>query len=281
MANVNTAAPQQPNMKKGNEKKRFFEKFFENKLAYGLTAFILALGIIALVLGSTFYLVIKNNVNGMGEKYRKEIQGIPVLNRALPKAADPDDPKYLNQDQLVEKYNQLRKDNEELNKKLKEASTENAELQLYKNSEDRVKAESEAAKKELEAQGAQLETKRKEIADERKKLDEMIATGDKAAFKEFYEKVDKETAQRVYASIMTEQKATEDAKKFAQLYENMDAAAAAKIFEEMGTTKIDLTVDILKNMKKESTAEVLAAMTPSFASKVTDKLSKIYLPAAK
>lgn len=275
---VKEKTSEQKNTNTGVEKKKgVFGKLMENKVVYGLLAFLLAMAIIFLVLGSAFYLVVKNNVNGMGEKYRKNLQGVPVIKWALPQPPDPEDPKYMTFDELAEKYNALKKENQEQSKKLGELSASNAELQLYKNSEDKVKAEGDAAKKDLEAQNAQLEQKKKELTDERKKLDEIIASGDKVAFKDFYEKMDKENAQRIYTAILSEQKVSEEAKKFAQLYETMDPSAAAKIFEQMGTAKMDLVVDILRNMKKESAAEVLASMTPAYASKVSEKLSKFYL----
>jgi len=73
--------------------------------------------------GGVFFIVIKNNVNGLAEKYRNNLKNIPVLRMALPPPPadyDPLDPKNLKLDELIEKYNQFRKENGELAKKLEE-----------------------------------------------------------------------------------------------------------------------------------------------------------------
>jgi flagellar motility protein MotE (MotC chaperone) len=49
----------------------------------------------------------------------------------------------------------------------------------------------------------------------------------------------------------------------------------------MGESKMDLIISIIKNIKKEKTSEILAAMKPEFASKLTEKMSQLYIPAKK
>lgn len=276
---ITTQPKETINSKNSDNRKSLFGRLAKNKLIGGLAAFVIAVGIILLVLGGTFYILMKNNVNGVGERYRENLKDVPLLNRALPKAPDPNDPKYMSTKELTEKYSTLLKENEELNNKVAELGRQNDELNLYKNSEGAREEENEGLKKQIEEQALKLEEEKKQMAEERKKLDELIASGDKAGFKQFFENIDKENAQRIYTSIINEQKASEDTKKFVQLYENMDAAVAAKIFEQMGSSKIDLVVDILRNANKEAASEIIASMTPAFASKVTEKLSKIYMKA--
>lgn len=246
-------------------------------ILFGVLALITALAVIVGVVGGAFFILISNNINGIADTYKKEIQGIPVLSMALPKEADPEDPKNMTEEQIKAKYLEYKSKSAELTKKLDEANKKIDELQKIKDEQDKIKAESEKIKKDAEAQKAQIDQQAKQMEEDKKKVDELIAKGDKAGFKSYYEKLDKENAKKLYAEILEEQKADEDALKFAKLYENMDPSSAASIFEQLGTGKIDLTVNILKFMKKESTAEVMAAMTPAFAAKVTEKLSKYYM----
>lgn len=246
-------------------------------LLFGLFAFLVSLIIIAGILGGAFYLVIHNNVNGLGERYRNSIQRIPIVKLALPKVADPEDPKYLTDNEIKAKYQQLRKDKDELTKQLDEANKKIAELQKAKADIDKLKAENDQIKSDMQSQKNQFDQQKKQLADDKKKLDQLAAGSDKTGFKEFFEKMEPETAKQMYNQILQEQKASDDEKKFAQLYETMDPSAAAAIFEQMGNSKIDLVVNILKNMKKEASAQILAQMTPAYASNVTEKLSKIYI----
>ena len=55
------------------------------------------------VIGGAFYFIMHNNINGIGERYRKNLQAIPVLKLALPSVKDPDDPKYLTDDEIKKK----------------------------------------------------------------------------------------------------------------------------------------------------------------------------------
>jgi hypothetical protein len=44
----------------------------------------------------------------------------------------------------------------------------------------------------------------------------------------------------------------------------------------MGTAKMDLIVETIKNMNQAIASEVMAAMTPAFAAKVAEKLRTAY-----
>jgi len=60
---------------------------------------LITLIVIVSVVGGVFFIVIKNNVNGLAEKYRNNLKNIPVLRMALPPPPadyDPLDPKISN-----------------------------------------------------------------------------------------------------------------------------------------------------------------------------------------
>lgn len=236
-----------------------------------------ALLVMAAVFYGAFFAVIHNNVNGLGERYRKSIQGIPVLRLALPAVPDPEDPKYLTQAQLIKKYNELRKTKDDLTSQLEQSQKEIQQLQKSVNEGSKTNTANDKLKKELDAQKKQNANLQKQLDEETKKAADIIARSDKQGFQQYFEKVDSETAKQIYTEIMKDQKADEDAKKFAQLYESMDTSAAAKILEQLGTAKIGLVVDIMKNLKNETSAAIMAEMSPTFASKVTEKLSSLYM----
>ncbi|NJD01284.1 MAG: DUF615 domain-containing protein [Ruminiclostridium sp.] len=245
-------------------------------MLFTLFTFFIVILIIGIVFGGAFYLVIHNNINGLGERYRKTIQGIPIARLALPAPADPLDPRYLTDEEIKEKYKEFKKLNEELNKLLAESEKKQEELQKYKDEYDRYKAENDKFAQQLAERAASLDEERLKLNDLKKTIDELIANSDKTGLKEYFETVNPVLAEQIYADVVKQQQIDENAKKFAQIYEAMDASAAAQIFEEMGNSKIDLIAETLKNMKKEKSAEILAAMTPAFASKLTEKLDEIY-----
>lgn len=250
-----------------------------NGILFTLLALVTAIVIMAAVLGGAFYIVVHNNINGIGEAYRPQINKIPILRMALPKAEDPDDPKNLTEGELKDKYNELRKIRTQLTEQLEQASKKIDELNSFKADTEKNQAELERKKADLEAQAAAIEAKNKEMLAVEKSLNEMIAAGDKEGFRQYFEQVNKEQAAQIYAELVKEQKLDEDTKKFAQRYESMDAKAAAEIFEKMGSSKLELIAKTLHAMKKEAAAEIMAAMTPEFAAKVTEKLHKIFTGA--
>ena len=245
-------------------------------MLFTLLTFFLVILIVGGILGGGFYLIVHSNINGMGEKYRKNIQNVPILRLALPKAPDPLDPKYLTNKEIKDKYIEFKALNEELNKLLAEAEKKTADLQKYKDEYDNYKAENDRTAQALKERTALLDDEQVKYDALKKEVDLLIANGDKAGFKEYFEKVSPDMAKEVYTSVVKQQQTDESIKKFAQVYEVMDPAAAAAIFEEMGNDKIDMLAETIKSMKKEKSAEIMAAMSPEFASKLTEKLDELY-----
>lgn len=259
------AAALAPNLEKKNDRK------------YTIIGIFSAIGIILLVCGIVFTIVMKTNTAGLADKYRANIQGIPVLKYVLPKAADPDDPKNLTQAELIDKYNALRKEKQDYQKKEQDLNNQIAELTKYKAAEEKRTADAQTAKAAAEALKKQSDDAAAKLDADKKAFDTAVANADKQAFRSFYESVNKDTAQKVYADILTQQKVSDDIKKYVQIYEQMDAKAAAKIFEQLGSTQTDLVVEILKNMSKDKVSKILPEMSTSFAAKVSQKLSEVYM----
>lgn len=232
--------------------------------------------IIALIFGASFYFVIHNNVNGLGERYRKTLQNVPLARHALPSVPDPLDPKYMTDKEIKDKYAEYRIANEELKTQVKDITKKLEELQKFKDEYDTKKAENDKAAQDIKDRQSALDGKQTQLDELKKNIDQLIANGDKAGLKQYFESVSPDIAKEVYSEVVKQQQIDENTKKFAQVYEAMDASAAAQIFEQLGNSKIDLVAQTLKIMKKDTAAAILAAMTPVFASKVTEKLDALF-----
>ncbi|NLP13545.1 MAG: DUF615 domain-containing protein [Clostridium sp.] len=244
----------------------------KNSFLFGLIILLISLVVIAGVIVGVFWIIIRSNANGFADKYRNQINGMPVLRHALP--APPEDydplaPENMGSKELVAKYKEFRRKNAQLSSELENTKKELDEFKKIQVGVEEIMAENEKLKKDMEAESTRLE-------EEISKMQEVLAKGDKEGFREFFEKMDKNTAQSLYANILEEQKADEQAKQFAQIYEKMDAGAAAAIFEELGSSQIELVAKVLKSMKKDAAAQIIAEMDEKFAAQVTDILSKKY-----
>lgn len=232
--------------------------------------------VIIVVFGGVFYFIIYSNINGVAEHYRSSIQNIPLLKNALPEPPDLLDPKYMTERDVKKKYVEFRDQNDALKKQLAEANGKLIEYQVYKDDYENMKLDVETKLQEIKERNAALEQKELQLKEEKQKLDELVANGDKESFKLYYETVDPENAKLLFDQIVKEQQVDANIKKFAQVYEVMDAAAAATIFEELGDSKMDMTVETLKAMKKENSSAILESMAPEFAAKVTEELNALF-----
>lgn len=249
----------------------------KSNFLHGLFAVIVALMIIILVFGSVFYVIIHNNINGFGEKYRTQIKNIPVIRHALPSVPDPEDPKYLTDGEIRSRYMELRVLRDQLEKELEEAGREIEDLRRLRDEKEKIDQDNEKMKVLLEEQKSEIEAQRKQLEEDLMKAGELIANADKEGLKEYFQKIDKDTAEILYKQILTEEKASAEARKFAQYYENMEPKNAARIFKELGEKNIDLIVEILTNMRKEISSQVLSEMDADFAAKITQALSLKFL----
>lgn len=267
----NAKTAKSPDPQKNAGKKPFWKK---DGLIPGILAFLVAVLVIAAVLTGAFFIVIKNNFSGISERYRKEIQEIPLLRLALPEPVDPEDPELLTEDQLKAKYRELLNIREQLVGELGEANERLKELEKYRADREAQVGELETAEKDLESIRADLTAREIQLEADRKRLYEATAAENAQAFAEFFESIDPEIAKQIYEKVTAERRATEEAKKFAAIYGSMDSAAAAQIFEKMGEQELELIVETIRNLNRDAAAELLASMTPEFAAKVTKKLSE-------
>lgn len=243
---------------------------------FTLLTFLTVIIILAAVFGGVFYFIIHNNVNGLADRYRSSIQSIPLVKFALPKAADPLDPKNMTADEIKRKYVEFRSESALLNKQLTDTNTKLSEAQKYKTDYDNLKLETDKQLQEVKDRQAALDQKDLELKDLKRALDELTAAGNKEAFKAYFESVDPENAKLIYAEVAKELQADANTKKFAQIYAAMDASAASQIFEQLGASQMDMIAQTLQAMSKENSSAILASMTPAFAAKLTEKLDALY-----
>ena len=249
----------------------------KNPFLFGLSVVLVSILIIILIFGGVFYFIISKNINGFAEKNRAQISKIPVLKYALPEVEDPEDPKYMSDEQVRKKYQELRQLRDDLKDQLSEAQKRIDEMQNQIAERDRKISEYQALEEELKNKIANADKELKELEEAKYKFHQEVAGKDSSGFIEFYKNMDKSNAERLYIEILENKKIDDEIKNFVKIYENMEPKSAAKIFEQMGDSKMNIVVDILKNMKRDVCAQVLAAMSPEYASKVSEELSKLFI----
>jgi len=242
-----------------------------------ITAAVISLIIITGIITSVFYVVIKNNVNGAAEKYRSKISGIPILKNALPEIEDPEDPYKYSERELRQKFLEVKEKRDELAKLLEEANLKINELEKYKNENMAASEQNENMRKELEQQRLAIEEEKRKLQEDKVILEEMAAKGDTEGFKKYYSQINKETAQKIYEKILNEEQIDQKTREFVKIYEEMDAGAAAQIFEKLSENDMQLVVKIIKNMGKESSAEIMSSLKPQLAAEITRIISEEYI----
>ncbi len=260
----------------GNKGKALDKSETQNGVLFYIVSIFAALLLVVLIIGGVFFFAIKNNVNGIADSMGDTIENIPVLRLALPEKPDIEDEKNLTEEEVRAKYSQLRTDKSELDKQVADLTNQLEQINKQINAKDTNSSLLQQQMDELEKEKLKLTSENDSLEKDFQGVSDAIAKGDTAAFKAYYEKIDPETAAKLYAEILQDEKISADVKKYCSLYEEMDAGAVATIMEEMGTGKMTLIVEVLKNLNKKTSAEILAEMTPAFAANVSEQLAKVY-----
>ncbi|MCM1189516.1 MAG: hypothetical protein NC541_09490 [bacterium] len=88
------------------------------------------------------------------------------------------------------------------------------------------------------------------------------------AYQKWYESFDPATAEYLYKQVIITQQASSQVQEYAKAYSNMKAKDAAEIFNTM-TDNLNLVAKILNAMSAEERGEILAAMEPDIAARLT------------
>ena len=196
-------------------------------------AIILAL---VIAIGSWGYLIKTNRFFGLGEILRPRLKDIPIVCMILPEVTDPNvDPNLMAREEINTKYLKLLAENTELQKTVEE-------LKVQVTDRNDIKSKYEILLKEVERQSKEI-------------------TGYKQAEAE------------ANSADALEQIEVEKIKNLVKIYESMEASEVATILEEMGELNISLVVDICKQMKTATFAEVMQNMSTEFAAILSERLA--------
>lgn len=87
-------------------------------------------------------------------------------------------------------------------------------------------------------------------------------------YRKYYEEIDPTYAEYLYKQVVEQSQVSAELQNYAQPFADMEPAAAAKILENM-TGDPELAAKILMQISTESRGNILAAMDPEFAARLT------------
>lgn len=248
----------------------------KNSMLFYVLTIIAALLLVTLIIGGAFFFAIKSNVNGIADNMRDSIDKIPVLRLALPEKPNPEDEKNMTEEQIRKEYIQIKEDKVELEEQLSDLTNQVEQINKQIAAKETNSALLQQQKDAIEKEKLQLTADKESLKKDFDDISAAIAKGDKTEYSKYFEKIDPKIAADLYAEILTDQKMSADVKKYCSIYESMDASAVAGVMEQMGTGKMTLIVEIMKNLQKDTSGEILTEMTPEFAAKVSEQLAKVY-----
>lgn len=235
----------------------------EEKKGGFLTVFIIMLIVIIWI--AIFALLINLDVGGLGTSLRPMLKDIPVVNKILPAVSD---------EEIAWENDLAYKDIVEANQRIKE-------LEILV---DKLTIEGEDKDDEIIALTAQvnrlkeLEKKMADFEDRVYEFDKKIVFGENAPsideYIKWYETISSENAERIYEMAIQKEAYNATIKEKANYYEKMKASAAADVFENM-TADLEYVCKLLYCMKVQSVSDILAAMDPLYAAKITRKMKEM------
>lgn len=205
-------------------------------------------------------LVIRMDIGGFGSTVLQPIlKDVPYINKILPRTVEEEpvvDAQYP--------YTTL----EEAINRIKELEVElsAAQSQAVGNSENVAQLEAEIARlKEFENEQSAFE-------EEKSKFYAEVVYNDKAPdiseYRAFYESIDPANAEALYKQVVQQEEADAEILEYAQTYSSMKPKQAAAIMEKM-TDNLNLVAKILQNMDVTARGDILGAMDPEVAARLT------------
>lgn len=206
-------------------------------------------------------LLIKLDVGGFGsEVLAPVLKDVPVVNRILPGDAVIE----TTQEEAYNGYTSLR----EAVDTIKELELELERLQSQAQIDSTQIAEMKAEIERLKT----FEQKLVEFERIKNEFYEEVIYAEKAPgpeeFQKYYESIDPTNAEYLYKQVVGQLEEDAAIQEYVQAYSDMKPKAAAAIFEEM-TNNLNLVAKILGEMEPEARGNILAAMDPTVAAKIT------------
>lgn len=239
---------------------------------HSIIVVLIAFLVVAIVFVGVFYFVAKNNINGVGDSLKPYVKNYPILKVFIPKdlaGYDPEDPKYMTDKQIVEKYEEYRDRVRSLTESLNEANWTIEKIKGEGLSADELVSISESNRLILES----IEAEKAALEADRKSLAELIARGDPEGFKDYFQKVDKATAEAVYAEIMKDVAVSEEKKALAKPFSTMAPQGAANMLSELFSNDKEALLDIFEGMEPKIMAPILERMDAKIAADIYGLLS--------
>lgn len=235
-------------------------KLSEDEETGGFSSFLLTMIIVAIwivILG----VVVKLDIGGFGSGVLAPVlKDVPVLNKILPSSVitETDDTgTYGGYTSLEEAVNQIH---------VLEAQLEAAQS---------TSGEDSSQIEELKAEITRLQTfEDNQVEFQRIKtefFEEVVYSENGPGAEEYvkyYEAMDPTTAEYLYKQVIQQMQESQEIQDYALAYSEMKPAAAAAIFEDM-SDDLNLVARILGVMTAEDRGDILAAMDPTIAAKVT------------
>lgn len=205
-------------------------------------------------------LVIRMDIGGFGSTVLQPVlKDVPYINKILPRTVEEEpvvDAQYP--------YTTL----EEAIDRIKELEVElsAAQSQAQGSSDNVAQLEAEIARlKEFENNQAAFE-------EEKTKFYTEVVYNDKAPdiseYRAFYESIDPANAEALYKQVVQQEEADAEILEYAQTYSEMKPKQAAAIMEKM-TDNLKLVAKILENMDVTARGDILGAMDPEVAARIT------------
>lgn len=234
------------------------------------TAIILILVVFLVILLSIPIIFTRFNILGAGESLRPMLKTNSIFRYILPPAKDPNDISTMSREELININNELKSKIKVLETQLKESQRVS---EIYTGIPDGFE-KLDYDKAQIKSQQELIQKEKEAIEKDKAEFFKKVKNENKPAFVDYYEKMDPETAKKLYAEILKEDKVYADIKAFVDYYEKMDPTSAAKIFEQISKSDINLAANIIKYMEKGKGSKILQAMDPKISSRITDILAK-------
>ncbi len=263
----NKAAKKREKKEKKEKKKRErneaeeFEK--EDSIGSKLAVFLVTILILVVWL-AIFALLIKADVGGFGSSVMKPLlKDVPYLNQILPEEESTDT--ELSSEDAKYKYDSM----DDAVSYIRELEIELQKAQQQNNEDAETIEDLQAEIDKLKV----YEENQESFEEEKEKFYQEVVFSDQAPdieeYKEYYESIDSENAEKLYKQVVGETVKDEELKDYVAKYSSMKATEAAAIFDTM-TGDLALVAKILENMEVDSAGDILGKMDPETAAKVTE-----------
>lgn len=208
-----------------------------------------------------FCLVVKLDIGGVGTNvFAPILKNVPVVKMILPKDSiteTEDIESYYGYTSLSDAVDRIKVLETELSNIQTENETNKEQIDALTTEVNRLKT--------FEANQVEFERIKNQFYQE-------VVYSEKGPgpeqFARYYESIDPATAEYIYRQVVQEEEVSEEIKEYAKAYASMKPKQAAAIFNNM-TDNLQLAAKILENMSAEDRGNILGAMDPTVAAKIT------------